>query len=246
MIKERIDAINKTIAKLIYKRVIAKESALIIKKGEYTTFMTVESITKWINENDNIVASPIKREINYWSEKYYDSKDLHEMLKWYCGYKNENINHFLRTKNPLHTWNSKFEIEDTKEYISKIDSEMQRRMLHHNILAVRWVHLKNIQKCLGWQLAELRPGLECIDHGYMSTSLYLPYIGGYDEMERDISKEILILLKLPIGNHGIYIRKDISDREEYEYLVSRSTPFVIEKIYHKFFRPFIIVCQVLK
>ncbi|MDC1809055.1 ADP-ribosyltransferase [Bacteroides uniformis] len=243
-IEKSISGIKEAIAKRIYKRVLAKESALIQGEGKYIVFRSVESIDKWSEEDGNIVASPIERETNYWSNECYDSKDLYEMLEMYCGYKNESINHFLRMNKPLHSWNGEFEIEDTLKYISKIDSEMQKRKLHCNLLTVRWVHLDNIQKCLGCQLSEIKPGQECIDRGYMSTSLYLHYTGEYDIAPKKMRHEILLLLKLPIGNNGIYIRKEISNRNEYEYLINRGTSFVIEKVYYRFFRPFIIVCQV--
>ncbi|MCE8595652.1 ADP-ribosyltransferase [Bacteroides fragilis] len=244
-IENLISAINEAIAKRIYNKVLAKESTLIEGEGTHIIFRTVESIDKWSEEDRNIVASPIKRETNYWSNKCYDSKDLFEMLEMYCGYKNESINHFLRMNKPLHTWNSEFEIEDTQKYISKIDSEMQKRNLHCNLLAVRWINLNNILICLNCQLSEIKPGRICVDSGYMSTSLHLHYIGEYDIAPREMSQEILLLLKLPIGSNGIYIRKEISNRDEYEYLINRGTSFLIEKVYYNFSRPFIIVCQVL-
>lgn len=244
-IEESISGIKETIAKRIYNRVLAKESALIQEEGKYLVFRTVESIDNWCEEDGNVVASPINRETNYWSNECYDSKDLYETLKWYCGFYSKNINYFLRTNEPVNVWNREFEIEDTQKYISKIDSEMQKRNLHCNLLAVRWVHLNNIQRCLGCQLSEVKPGKECIEHGYMSTSLHLHYLGEYDDSSpRKISQEILLLLKLPIGNKGIYIRKEISNRDEYEYLINRGTSFVIEKVYYRFFRPSILVCQV--
>lgn len=244
-IKKQISAINELIAKRIYKKALAKESALIEKAGKYNVFKTIESIDKWIDEDNNVVASPIKRETNYWSEECYDSKDIYEMLEMYSGYKSENINHFLRLNKPIHAWISKFEIEDTKEYISKIDAEMQQRVLHCNALVIRWVHLFNIPMCIGCQLSEIKIGRKYTDHGYMSSSLYLHYIGSYDEIApREINQHILLLLKLPIGSHGIYVNKDISDRDEYEYIINRNTTFTVEKIYYKLFRPFILVCKI--
>lgn len=240
-----ITGINEAIAKRLYNRILAKESTLIQEEGKYIVFKTVESIDKWCEEDGNIVASPIKRETNYWSNECYDSKDLYETLEWYCGYYSKNINHFLRTNEPFNAWNRDFEIEDTLKYISKIDTEMQKRSLHCNLLAVRWIHSNSIQRYLGCQLSEVKPGKECIERGYISASLHLHYIGEYeDSSPRKISQEILLLLKLPIGNSGIYIRKEISNRDEYEYLISRGTSFIIEKVYYKFFRPFIIVCLI--
>ena len=240
-----ISITNEIIAKHFYNRIIAKVSALIEKEGRYIIFRTVDSIDKWSEEAGNIVASPIKRETNYWNYGCFNSKDLFTTLEMYCGYQSEYINHFLRTNKPIHAWNSEFEIEDTQECISKIDSEMRKRNLHCNILAVRWVHINNVQRCMKCQLSEIKPGKICVDSGYMSTSLHLHYIGSYDNIApRKISQEVLLLLKLPIGSNGIYIRKAISNRDEYEYIIDKGTAFLIEKVYHKFSRPFIIVCQI--
>nr|DAI00476.1 MAG TPA: ADP-ribosyltransferase exoenzyme [Caudoviricetes sp.] len=244
-IKKQISAINELIAKHIYKKALAKESILIEKAGMYNVFNTIESIDKWVDEDNNVVASPIKRETNYWDEKCYDTKDLYEMLEMYSGYKSENINHFLRLNKPIHAWNSEFEIEDTKKYISKIDTEMHQRALHCNVLAIRWVHLFNVPMCMGCQLSDIKIGRKYTDYGYMSSSLYLHYIGSYDETAaRVINQHILLLLKLPAGSHGIYINKEISDRNEYEYIIDRNTTFTVEKIYYKFSRPLILVCKI--
>lgn len=207
----------------IYNRVMNHKLMDISENGKYMVFRNVDAIEVWQKEAENIVPS-----LGF-------SKEGADALRCYCGYMHKGINGLLRKSESNDCW---------IKYIKCISSEMVDRELHGEILVSRWVHLKIIQECFGEKLKKIRAGNTYTDLGYMSTSLLSNYMGCYDCWPRDISKYILMLIKVSRRTTGIHIPKAISDRNEYELILNKGQNVLIEKIFYKFSSPFILVCKI--
>lgn len=223
-----------------YRIIIDQEVKHIKKERIYRIFSNIDSIIRWANSPSNKVAKPIQ------FIPYSINNNIKDALRLYCGFESIDINYFLRNDKILRfVCDIEARIEGLKQYIIKIDSVIKERKLNQNILVVRWIKSQYIYSCLGVELDKIKKESIYLDKGYLSTSIFVYYIGEYDTIPRDISKYTLLLIKVPKGTNAVYVEGHISDREEYELLLHRGCYLKIERIYNVLFRPFIIICKII-
>ncbi len=166
------------------------------------------------------------------NERYL--KSSLQAIKWYCGYRYENVNNLLR-------FNLNNGLENISlEIISYLDQEFNFVKLQEGIVVIRWICKNAFLQNYGI----VNPGEEITDKAFLSTSLLLNY---KDELEygvRDIEKYVLLIIKIPPGKSCLYV-EPISERSnEQEVLIPRNSILRIEKSYTVLFRKAIFLCSV--
>ena len=125
-----------------------------------------------------------------------------------------------------------------------MDDELSKRVLQENIIAVRWLRYFDFHQQYGVPFSRVKAGQEYTESAFLSTSLWLRYLGGYDTAKRDLSKHIMLIIEIPKGVNCIYPTKDITNRDEYELIISRGQSLIVKKILYHFHTTAIVVCKI--
>lgn len=208
-----------------------------LKNGGYKVFSEYETINSWALDCGNLTSKKIDRECRW------KKSDTEYAFEYYAGYGSEVINRILR--------DSSYEVDASineryTHYIELIDIELNNRLLHENIVAVRWINYYSCVSCLGVPFENIKKGIFCVDKGYMSTSLYFYYVGEYDYIPRDLSQSILMILEIPKGVKGIFLSASLSERDEYEFLIERGQTILIKEIIYHFNHAGIIIGKIVQ
>lgn len=221
-----------------YRNILKCEAQSIKDEGKYHVFYNVEEITKWSSLQNNKVAEPIPYTL------YPFDTSVKDALRCYCGFESIDVNYYLRNKKTLRPCLDRTSrIERIKEYIKKIDGVIEERKLNEDLLVVKWVKSAYLQDNLGIKRHVKKEDVY-LDRGYLSTSMWLHYIGKYDMVPRDISKHTLFVIKVPKGTNCVYVEGHISNRDEYELLIHRGCNLIVEKTYNILFKPLVVVCRI--
>ena len=215
--------------RLTLKRIVKKLSM----KSSHHIFDEPSKISEW--------SSLLKQTID--EDTIYMEKTPKYAVDMYCGTFSKHINYYLCTGGLLRPIPDLDEV--LKRDIKLLDIVMKDNILQENILATRWIEAQYIETTIGCSLTDIKEKDIYIDKGYSSTSLWISYIGQYEEQVRKPSTHVLFLIKIPTGIHGIYM-EDINPRAEYEFLLEKGLKFFVEKIYRLLNRPSIIICRVIK
>ena len=129
-------------------------------------------------------------------------------------------------------------------FITRLDNILSDKKLDENTVAVHWLK-KKFESYFGITLHSIRKDSVYFYKGYLSTSVWINYIGQYNMVPRNINDHVLLLLKLPKGINGIYVEGDISNRDEYELLIHRGCYLKIKRIQYVLFKAFLIVFEVV-
>jgi hypothetical protein len=210
--------------------ILKKITKMLAKLGEYRFFSTEQEICLWIEQNKNIVSSG------------NDAKQI-EALEWYAGYWAEKINSWLRIGKVINCWDQNWGVQKVQQMIHQIEKVMQNTKLKENIITVRWVRINHFHYCFKDRFCNLKAGNSYTDNGFLSTSLLFSYCGDYDGGNRDLRKNMLLIIKVPINTVGFY--NAANNRSEFEFIIEKGSQILIEKIYRLFFKPFIILCKIV-
>lgn len=226
-----------TFTQYFFRRIYRKKILSLFasySQTEYKIWDDVDKIEDWLMDSTNIVAQTIQREYP-WIES-----ESEITFKYYCGYWCEKINIVLRSPSyPL----EKDAIELSWGFIKKMDKEIKDRILLENIIVVRWIEYSLFVPCFSISLDKIKKGTVLRDKGFISTSLYFYYDGSYDVSERDLSQSILLVLEVPKGIKGICLSKDINDRDEFEFLISRGQCLKVKDIVYRFRHMAILIAE---
>ena len=83
-------------------------------------------------------------------------------------------------------------------FITRLDNILSDKKLDENTVAVHWLK-KKFESYFGITLHSIRKDSVYFYKGYLSTSVWINYIGQYNMVPRNINDHVLLLLKVPKG-----------------------------------------------
>lgn len=155
----------------------------------------------------------------------YRISETEVAFSYYCGFIHEKLNYKLRHG----CYQNNLNLTLFDKYINLMSEEIDKRKMHNNIIAIRWMKykiFKNIYKTNPFKL--LFNNIQLIDNGFLSTSLNSYYIHSDGNKVQD---SVLIFIQIPSGIKSMYMYKRISDRDEYELLLPPKTILQVNKVY---------------
>lgn len=222
-------------------KIAAKVDQIIVKDVQklWTTFMTNEDAELWGGE---AFKTSIKEIIEEHEHEYIYGNNYNKLVRScrraienYCGYYHTKVNDLLRF-NHRH-----FGDYQSDQIIEFLDARLDKSFTPENIIIARWVKEGSFTKAF----PNLRIGIKIKDKGYLSTSLNIRYVHGYDnEPKRNFDKELLLLIKVPKGSSCLYVGNFGNRSHEQEVLLPRNTTLLVESIHEVYYSRKVLVCSI--
>lgn len=221
-------------------RIASKVDSIIAhdQTKQWATFFRDEDAELWGSEAFKEIVKEVmdEHEHEYIYGTDYDKpvRTCKKAIELYCGYYHEKVNDLLR-------FNYHSEDFQLDKIIGHLDARLKKSHTPENIMVVRWVEEATFAKAF----PNLGVGVKITDKGYLSTSLNIRYVNGYDyEPKRNFEKEILLLIKIPKGSSCMYVGNFGNRSHEQEVLLPSNTTLLVEEIHRVFLKRKVMVCSV--